>query len=435
MGKPDKDGQGTSWGDPSQPSPQTLHKIKTEEDGKTDEEERELTVVGEIFFHTAEWELDETNDKPALNAIAKYYEPYLDSDTRLTFYLFGHADYRGNDEYNINLSNDRAGKVRDYLQNYGKFKNAKNCTYVVIPVGETESYQPSKANRGPKPNILNLLQEDRRVEVCAECLIEQRWRATITGREIWDQELSKEVLVEKHIFRKDDIKWVYVYDGIEVHYRYVVEFTVAKEKEYSPWFYKEGRIVEVTPGIVNNIKKENDYLRGHELGKNLKDIVFEDPKWGDKIKGQRIDGKMVEDEYLLRRLYTPHKSDILSSVPKRKGIDLEFRNYDGIEYELTPGENPGDYKKIPHVSLAWPYHRMTPHLCLLFDNKEKLPIRQRDHNELIDPVWAVYLRDQLIPLKAGGRQFEHISSHPLYSPDHTDRPFMTIYYEQRVERL
>jgi hypothetical protein len=215
----------------------------------------------------------------------------------------------------------------------------------------------------------------------------------------------------------------------------VVEFAVAKEKEYSPWFYREGRIVEVTSRIVNNIKQENDYFRGHELGRDLRGVVFGDPKWGEKMKGQRIEGEMVEDKYLLRRLYTPHKSNLPSSVPKGTGIDLEFRNYRGIEYELTPGENPGDYEKIPHISLAWPYRQMMPNLYLLFDNNEKLPIRKRDNASLIDPIWPVFLPDQLIPLKAGGRQFEHISDHPMHSPDHTDRPFMTIYYEQRVERL
>ena len=147
----DKDAQADSWADPGPPPAKLTRTIKTEEDGKFVENEVEVNLEGEIFFPTAKWSLDSKTDKPALNQIAAFYEPLVNTDAKLTFYLIGYADYRGADDYNLQLSVDRANEVRDYLQSYGKFQNAKNCTYIVAGMGESKSLQPTMVNRARTP--------------------------------------------------------------------------------------------------------------------------------------------------------------------------------------------------------------------------------------------------------------------------------------------
>ena len=425
----DKDAQADSWAEPGPPEVKLTRDIKPVENGKPAETaiEVEFNLEGEIFFPTAKWSLDNKTDKPALNKIASYYEPWADTDTKLTFYLIGYADYRGGDDYNLQLSVDRATEVRNYLQSYGKFQNAKNCTFIVAGMGESKSYQPTLANRGSKANLLNLIQEDRKVEVCTASHVEQTWRVTVSGREIWDQQLYRPI---------GNNQYVPVYDAAEVHHNAVIEFTVTKQALDDPWDKEvKGKIVSVTPQKpVNKIKAQNDRYRfGSTLGRDLKDIVFADEHWGDKLQGLPINGKVVDDPYLLHRLYQEPKSAIVSTAPKLTDLQLRWISR-GDEYGCYSSQNAADREKVPHVRLTWPSTRFMPEIYLMFDNRTNLIPRSRDHAEWGGTdgtsLWGEFLSDQLVPLKNGSRQFEHPHTRPYNIPD-----FMVIYFEQRVEQL
>lgn len=425
--------QDVSWADPRDDLERVDRKIRVKENGNTVEKVVKVFRVGEIFFETDKKNLDK-NDMSALDAIGKFYEPHLDQDdAKLTLYFIGYADYRGSDEYNEQLSLDRAGAVNDYIRNYGKFKTAKNCRFLLDGKGESESYQPTfQVNRGPKSNILNILQLDRRVEVCSDLSFEQDWRVTVTGREIWDQQLVKGIVVKKNIILKD-VKWIYVYDGIEVHYTYVVDFSAARDKPSDPWSYKEGKITMVISDIVNNIKEENDYIRRSNLAKDIKGVVYANPNWEQALNGLSIKGTLVDDPDV-KRLYQPSRSVYPpSSVPKN--TDKQFRwigSGDDVAYELSKGQSAGGFENIPHFQLNWPAGMMMPLMYAQFkDGTGPMEVGGKDGMS----IWAEHLSSQWIPLKEGSRQFEFISTHPLHNPEHTTQPFMTIYYEQSVEKL
>ena len=65
--------------------------------------------------------------------------------------LFGHADPRGTDEYNLALSDRRAQSVKKYIENLG----VKNRLLRAVPKGKTEAKGTDEASWA----------KDRRVDV------------------------------------------------------------------------------------------------------------------------------------------------------------------------------------------------------------------------------------------------------------------------------
>ena len=74
----------------------------------------EHEVVAKIFFAFDSVRLSE-RDKKMLVPVAEQ----LKADNKKSVYVFGHADWRGADNYNDNLSERRTHVIADYLQTLG----------------------------------------------------------------------------------------------------------------------------------------------------------------------------------------------------------------------------------------------------------------------------------------------------------------------------
>jgi hypothetical protein len=160
--------QGKSWA-----NPYTEEKVKR----VIKNAEREVYLLGEVFFPTAKHKLDE-DDRSALDLITDACRPFLQEEDKLKLYLVGQADFRAGDQYNLRLSERRANEVRDYIKQ--KFEESSSCDYEydpgnwdheVDPKGESESVQPGQTyrgvaiNRGPNPNVLDILKQFRKVQI------------------------------------------------------------------------------------------------------------------------------------------------------------------------------------------------------------------------------------------------------------------------------
>jgi outer membrane protein OmpA-like peptidoglycan-associated protein len=73
-----------------------------------------LLNIRNIFF-----DYDKAVLKPASFPELGKLVQVLNDDSKLKVEIRGHTDNRGNDDYNLRLSNDRAGAVREYLVKKG----------------------------------------------------------------------------------------------------------------------------------------------------------------------------------------------------------------------------------------------------------------------------------------------------------------------------
>lgn len=72
----------------------------------------QLVLPGNITFRTNEYSI-KSNFYPVLNSVAKVLYKYKDTELD----IIGFTDSQGSDDYNYNLSEDRARSVKNYLAN------------------------------------------------------------------------------------------------------------------------------------------------------------------------------------------------------------------------------------------------------------------------------------------------------------------------------
>jgi hypothetical protein len=153
--------QGQSW-----VNPYTDKKVPL----KIKDKEYSLYKVGEIYFPTAKFELDE-DDRSKIKSLADEYKLMLIQSEKLQFYFVGLADYRGSTSTNLELSKSRALSVADVFKNHEQFRTSQNWEPKIVARGESESpqegdyYKGICIRRGPSYNVLNLLREFRRVDI------------------------------------------------------------------------------------------------------------------------------------------------------------------------------------------------------------------------------------------------------------------------------
>ncbi|MEO0206245.1 MAG: OmpA family protein [candidate division WOR-3 bacterium] len=109
-------------------------------------------VLPEVYFETAKSEI-KPESYPVLDDAAKTIAKIFSGNATTTIEVQGHTDSRGSDSYNLKLSQDRAGAVKDYLvTNHNLDANR------LIPKGYGES-KPVAPNTTPENMAKN-----RRVE-------------------------------------------------------------------------------------------------------------------------------------------------------------------------------------------------------------------------------------------------------------------------------
>jgi len=109
--------------------------------------------LNNIFFETAKADLKEESDAELSRLIS-----LLNQIKGLVVEIGGHTDSVGSDEYNLNLSNLRAGAVRDYL-----LEHSIDTARVVskgygetVPVDTNETDEGRQQNRRVEFKILGL---------------------------------------------------------------------------------------------------------------------------------------------------------------------------------------------------------------------------------------------------------------------------------------
>jgi outer membrane protein OmpA-like peptidoglycan-associated protein len=71
-------------------------------------------VLPEVYFETAKSDI-KPESYPVLDGAAKTIKTVFEGNPDVKIEVQGHTDSRGSDAYNLNLSNDRAGSVKQYL--------------------------------------------------------------------------------------------------------------------------------------------------------------------------------------------------------------------------------------------------------------------------------------------------------------------------------
>jgi outer membrane protein OmpA-like peptidoglycan-associated protein len=71
-------------------------------------------VLPEVYFETAKSDI-KPESYPVLDGAAKTIKMVFEGNPEVKIEVQGHTDSRGSDAYNLNLSNDRAGSVKQYL--------------------------------------------------------------------------------------------------------------------------------------------------------------------------------------------------------------------------------------------------------------------------------------------------------------------------------
>ena len=100
---------------------------------------------------------NEANLTPAGRQQVAALREFLNKRKLTTVTLSGHADERGSDEYNMELSRQRLETVVQYLHESGYMGELK-----LVPMGKREPYLTPDRNRLPKEDAFRL---DRRVEL------------------------------------------------------------------------------------------------------------------------------------------------------------------------------------------------------------------------------------------------------------------------------
>jgi len=103
------------------------------------------------------FDYNESNLSTAGRQQAAALGEFLDKQRLSSVTLSGHADERGSDEFNMELSSQRLKTVADYLHEYGYRGELK-----LVPKGKREPYLTPARGQLPKEEALRL---DRRVEL------------------------------------------------------------------------------------------------------------------------------------------------------------------------------------------------------------------------------------------------------------------------------
>jgi outer membrane protein OmpA-like peptidoglycan-associated protein len=102
--------------------------------------------VASIYFRTNESRLD-AEDLSVLRSVYDAYRPYL-SLWKVSFTFIGHADYRGEESYNLQLSLERAQAVAKF---FSSFAGSPNYFYEIRPAGESEVPQIGRTSAELSP--------------------------------------------------------------------------------------------------------------------------------------------------------------------------------------------------------------------------------------------------------------------------------------------
>jgi len=252
----------------------------------------------------------------------------------------------------------------------------------------------------------------------------QKWIVEISGFQImYDSQLEK--YVDAGFFKKGYYK--YVSDTVDVQFRFVIEFSVGRNRPSDPWSYKGGKINAAEVSIVNNIKPENDPGRIGFKASDIQKIEFSDPDCANRLVGETVGGKMV-DVKDVERLYGPPAGYPSAKVPKT--MALQFRRINRFYttmYDLVKGQSTLGFEKVPHVSLRVPSFSVP--LYIRFKDGNTLTITERVESTR----WPEDVEAQWVPLreKDGSRQFEHVREEllgPVYP-----FPYMIVYYTHKVK--
>jgi outer membrane protein OmpA-like peptidoglycan-associated protein len=100
---------------------------------------------------------NETNLTPAGRQQAVLLSEFLNEQRLTSVTLSGHADERGSDEFNMELSRRRLKTVAHYLHESGYIGELK-----LVPKGKSEPYPTPNRDRLPREDAFQL---DRRVEL------------------------------------------------------------------------------------------------------------------------------------------------------------------------------------------------------------------------------------------------------------------------------
>lgn len=79
-----------------------------------------------------------------LDQLVSVFQEYADTDIK----IYGYTDSKGTDEYNLNLSNQRATSVRNYLTSKGLVA----ARFVVVGMGEAEPIATNETEEGRSQN-------------------------------------------------------------------------------------------------------------------------------------------------------------------------------------------------------------------------------------------------------------------------------------------
>lgn len=82
--------------------------------------------------------------KANLDQLVSVFQEYADTDIK----IYGYTDSKGTDEYNLNLSNQRATSVRNYLTSKGLVA----ARFVVVGMGEAEPIATNETEEGRSQN-------------------------------------------------------------------------------------------------------------------------------------------------------------------------------------------------------------------------------------------------------------------------------------------
>lgn len=121
----------------------------------------QITLSADALFYFDKWKPEEMlpKGKPELDALAAKLRDYQ-TRGRLQVQLVGHTDFKGDDMYNMNLSQLRAQTVRTYLIQRG----VDASSIVTSGAGETQPVKSCNTNL-PRKQLIDCLQPNRRVEV------------------------------------------------------------------------------------------------------------------------------------------------------------------------------------------------------------------------------------------------------------------------------
>jgi len=133
--------------------PNTLPNVKVDSDGcpiELNERETELLDKGrittrEIHFETAKWDILPESG-PVLDDIGKVLIQW----PQLKIEIGGHADARGSDAYNMNLTQKRAQSVLEYLEQH--FPQINKDQYTAVGYGERKPVASNKTVEGMAKN-------------------------------------------------------------------------------------------------------------------------------------------------------------------------------------------------------------------------------------------------------------------------------------------